>query len=385
MVCGRVEWWFKGMKRSLGCDHMIKVGISSMDLSFPKGLEMAGYILRKGVSAGYHDPLQLFCIYLNKNETEMAILVFDLLTVPKTFPKQIDNIKLIPIATHTHSGPKPSLVKDILESSAREALVKAKQNSANLNKLVVKQSEVSGICDFRDKQDSTTVPANLIEFETARQRFSITLFPCHPTILGPENLLYSSDIAGAIRRKLQMKDGYPVVFLNSCCGDLSTHKTRKERSFAEIERLSDIFLEQYTPYVVYQTCVPEKFSLKEIEFEIENVEKNIEETSLNERDLPGVMLLKQRGQLPKKEKITISFLVIDSLKFIFVPFELFFGFCNLVSSIAKFTFIVCYANSPASYVVPKSVKSGYEWFASPYAEDTEDKLLSLISCELMCL
>lgn len=77
--------------------------------------------------------------------------------------------------------------------------------------------------------------------------------------------------------------------------------------------------------------------------------------------------------------------MIDSLKFIFVPFELFFGFCNLVSSIAKFAFIVCYANSPASYVVPKSVKSGYEWFASPYADNTEDKLLSLISYELMCL
>ncbi|HBJ81688.1 hypothetical protein [Pseudothermotoga sp.] len=373
------------MKRSLGCDHMIKVGISSMDLSFPKGLEMAGYILRKGVSAGYHDPLQLFCIYLNKNETEIAILIFDLLTVPKAFPKQIDCIRLIPVATHTHSGPKPSLVKDILESSAREALVKAKQNSANLNELIVKQSEISGICDFRNKQNSTKVPANLIEFKTVRQRFSITLFSCHPTVLGPENLLYSSDIAGAIRRKLQMKDGYPVVFLNSCCGDLSTHKTRKERSFAEIERLSDIFLEQYTPYVVYQTCVPERLSMKEIDFEVESVEKDIGGVSLNKRDLPGVMLLEQRGRLSKRERTTISFLMIDSLKFIFVPFELFFGFCNLVSSIAKFAFIVCYANSPASYVVPKNVKSGYEWLASPYADNTEDKLLSLISYELMCL
>lgn len=367
------------------CDHSMEIGISSVDLPFPEKLEMAGYILRKEASIGYHDPLQLFCIYLNEDQIETAILVFDLLTVPKKFPRQIDGIKLIPVATHIHSGPKPDCVCDIIEFSAREALMKAKQNSSNLNKLTIKQFEVSNVCDFRNRQDSTTIPANLIEFETIKQRFSIVLFPCHPTVLGPENLLYSSDIIGAIRRKLEMKFDQPFVFLNSCCGDLSTHRTRKERSFTEIERLAGIFLKQCIPYILYQKSAPWGLSVKEIELEVEYVQKNVEESSLNERDIPGMMLIKQRGKLPEREEFIISFLVIDHLKLFFVPFELFFEFCNVISSIDKLAFVICYANSPASYVVPKSVKTGYEWLASPYVDNTEDKLLSLMSNELIHL
>ncbi|HOK83869.1 MAG TPA: hypothetical protein PLP64_06540 [Pseudothermotoga sp.] len=359
----------------------MKVGLFETNLSFPTGLSMAGYVQRNGISTGYHDPLKIFCIYLCEDEKEVAILVFDLLTIPENFPRKIENTELIPVATHTHSGPKPDLVRDILESYAEKALLGAKQSASDLIKVTVRRFAVSDVCDFRDKPESSAIPARLIEFETVERLFSILLFPCHPTVLGPENLLYSSDLIGSIREKLRTTLNHPVVFLNSCCGNISTHRTRRDRSFSEVERLSDLFLDQFSPVTVCQILKPEGLLIVEREFEVRFVQKNINELMLDERDLPGALLLKKRINSPKNSRVRISFLKMNSLKFVFVPFELFFEFLRLIPLDAP-VFVVCYANSPASYVVPKSVKSGYEWLASPYSDDTEMNLLALVSDEL---
>ncbi|HCO97183.1 MAG TPA: hypothetical protein DIT29_00445 [Pseudothermotoga sp.] len=368
-------------------DRRMKVGFSSVILPFPTSLEMAGYILRKGVSIGCNDPLELFCVYLSNDETEVALVVFDLLSVPEKLPKQVSGVNLIPIATHTHSAPKPNLVAEIIESCTEECLIEAKKKATEIEEIVVRKGEISGVCDLRNKPGSEQIPIPLshIHFKTRMERFSILLFPCHPTVLGPENLLYSADLPGSIRRKLSLKEGCPVLFMNSCCGNVSTHKTRQNRSFAEIERLTEIFTDRLHLEEVYRVTHPRYLVLKNVEFVVNCVTKNLSSLSLSDRDIPGVMLARQREVLPKTEKVRISLLAIGSLKFVFVPFELFIEFCTQHMFAEKQVFIVCYANSAASYVVPKDVHSGYEWLASPYSDETEERLLRLIDRELLNL
>ncbi|MGJ8455510.1 hypothetical protein ACSFC1_09430 [Pseudothermotoga sp. U03pept] len=360
----------------------MKVGFSSVILSFPTGLEMAGYVLRKGVSIGCHDPLELFCVYLSDDEIEVALVVFDLLSVPERLPNQVNGVNLIPIATHTHSAPKPNLVAEIIESCTKESLIEAKKKATEIEEIVVRKGKISGVCDLRNKPGSEQIPVNHIHFRTAMESFSILLFSCHPTVLGPENLLYSADLAGGIRRKLSLREGRPVLFMNSCCGNVSTHRTRRNRSFAEIERLTEIFTDHLHLEEAYRIPYPRSLVLKNVDFVVNFVTKNLSNLSLNDRDTPGAMLARQRGVLPTTEKVRISFLTIESLKFVFVPFELFIEFSTQQVFAEKPVFIVCYANSAASYVVPKDVHSGYEWVVSPYSDETEERLLGLIDREL---
>lgn len=62
-------------------------------------------------------------------------------------------------------------------------------------------------------------------------------FPCHPTVLGPDNLLASADFAAGIEALLNCDI---AVFLNGAAGDISTRFTRQESSFAECSRMSQI-------------------------------------------------------------------------------------------------------------------------------------------------
>jgi hypothetical protein len=65
-------------------------------------------------------------------------------------------------------------------------------------------------------------------------------FPCHPTVLGPDNLLASADFTAGIQALL---GGEMAVFLNGAAGDISTRFTRRESTFAECDRMGQIAAE----------------------------------------------------------------------------------------------------------------------------------------------
>ena len=62
-------------------------------------------------------------------------------------------------------------------------------------------------------------------------------FPCHPTVLGPDNLLASADFTAGIENLL---GDDMAVFLNGAAGDISTRFTRQESSFNECTRMAQI-------------------------------------------------------------------------------------------------------------------------------------------------
>jgi hypothetical protein len=59
--------------------------------------------------------------------------------------------------------------------------------------------------------------------ETGRPIALAVNFGAHPTVLGPENLLYSGDYAGMTCGRLEEASGVPVLFFSGTLGDLKPH------------------------------------------------------------------------------------------------------------------------------------------------------------------
>ncbi|MDK2954301.1 hypothetical protein [Kosmotoga sp. DU53] len=353
------------------------LGFSRLKMEFPAGIEMAGYIMRKKPAIGSHDDLETFCIYLENNNYSMAIIVYDVLGIPDGFDNvsnKHDGVKVIPVATHTHAAPKPSLVINKLLDYREKLIEEAKEKLSPVKNIILRKSRMKGICDFRDRNDSTDIPVFLLEFCTENGKVSLLIFGCHPTVLGPENLLYSSDLAGGIRRGLEKLFGNPVVYLNSCCGNISTSRTRKSRTFEEVERLAGLFVKNLS--------WEESLELNTNDFEFNKYilklpieEKKIENLTIGERAKPGIELIKKRKLPPEIAQAKISILRFSGLSVVFLPFEMFFETCCKTK---ENVVIVNYANMYRPYLVPENIRGTYEWIVSPYPDEAENIVLEFL-------
>lgn len=71
-------------------------------------------------------------------------------------------------------------------------------------------------------------------------------YPCHPVVLGPDNLLWTADYPDVVRAVMEAAEpGCTCLFLTGCCGELNTgHSARDsmtlggsaDRTFAAAER-----------------------------------------------------------------------------------------------------------------------------------------------------
>jgi len=343
-------------------------------MDFQSGLEMAGYVRRKGVSKGTHDPLEAFCIYMKGGSTETAILVYDLLGIPEGFPSEHENVKIVPVATHTHSAPKPSLVFEEILRYGEKLVEEAVKGAKNVEKMMVRRTRVRRICDFRDRDEETSLPVVSMEFQLEDEKFGIIIFHCHPTVLGPENLMYSSDLAGGIRRKLEEKLSHPVVYLNSCCGNVSTNRTRRERSFDEVDRLAELFVRNLR-WEEEMESTPMEFEFREYTLSLPLVRKDFDGLKVDDRAKPGLELLRRRKIREGFEESKVSVVRIGSVKLVFLPFEMFLESCLKLD---KNVILINYAHHYRSYVVPMGTEGTYEWIVSPYSEEAEGMILNFL-------
>lgn len=350
----------------------MNIGYGSISLDPPNSLPMEGYIFRKGTSLGTHDPLKVHAVSLKDTQRDITLLIFDLIGIPDKLLKYNFGKTIIPIATHTHSGPDPLKILNLLEEKAKLAIDEADKNTFSIEKIIIKKGKVKNVCSFREKEKEKELPVNLIIFE-GEKRLGLIIYPCHPTVLGPENLYYSKDLAGAIGDKLSKKYGFPVIYINSCSGNISTHKTRKERTFEEIERLSSLFItsikwektKSFSPYPIQYTETILKLPLQK---------KDLSGVNVGKRDIPGIELLKNKKLDPSLGLARLSILYIGSIKILFTPFELFYETCKKLDD----TITICYANGYRPYLVPSNVKEGYEWIISPYTDSAEEKLFETV-------
>ncbi|MGY4707689.1 hypothetical protein ACVNPS_08095 [Candidatus Bipolaricaulota sp. J31] len=362
----------------------MKAGVGQIPLDPPLGLPMGGYIDRTGVSQDVLDPLQVQAFLLEEGRRSLALVVVDLLGIPDGLVLDSEGVDfVIPVATHTHSGPRPELVRERLADAGSAAISLARRDLDEVIRVEVKRFPVRDVCSRRDIPDPHPLEAGIVLWHRRKRApISLLVFPCHPTVLGPDNLAYSGDLAACIRRKLTERSAGTAIYLNSCAGNISTHYTRKARTAREIERLAEEFLSQLPPGPGgYTDFRPLNWWTSKIRLPLR---PRPAVSPVDERALPGVRLARRR-ELAPLDRLRVAVLALvqaGDLALLCLPFEVFYCTCQEILELLRTAFpepfVVGYALAYRPYIVPRGHEGSYEWFASIYGPEAEEMLLAAI-------
>lgn len=246
-------------------DEKMKIGFSRAKITPPVGTELGGYAGYRPC-AGVHDPLWCKAVVLEQEGKRYALLAMDLLSVDESLSDAISR-ELAPLgianavvaAIHSHATPcgiilgegplaevnrvadtDPEGFKAYTRWMIQQAVTACREAASNLESFEVRSARgpapVIGSERHTGETADLTMTAVQIRTESGRNLLLYQI-PCHPTVLGPENLLASADFVGGIEKRLAAD---MTVFLNGAAGDISTRFTRREQTFEECDRMAEI-------------------------------------------------------------------------------------------------------------------------------------------------
>lgn len=244
-------------------ENSLQVGAVEVDITPPVGVALAGYGARTKNSTGIHDPLKVQALFIQSGANKLLLFTCDLIGIELSITAQIrqeiaQELDISPSnilisCSHTHSGPQGFLPNEPLHLSLKdEELVKITQrkllgaaiwavSKKEPASLFFGDQQLTGIGKNRNNPDEGPQDTQLsvLRFINRHGDPIAVLFNygCHPTVMGHDNLLITADFPGAARQGL--KAHFPncvFMFANGACGDVSTRFTRREQSFAEVER-----------------------------------------------------------------------------------------------------------------------------------------------------
>ncbi len=246
----------------------MKIGFSRARITPPPGTELGGYAGYRPC-AGVHDPLWCKAMILEQEGKRYALLAMDLLSVDESLAQAIGR-ELEPLgirhavvaAIHSHATPcgivlgegplaevnrvadaDPEGFKAYTRWMIRQAVTACGEAASNMESFEVRSARgpapVIGSERHTGEKADLTMTVAQIRTESGRNLLLYQI-PCHPTVLGPENLLASADFVGGIEGRL---DADMAVFLNGAAGDISTRFTRREQTFAECDRMAALAAE----------------------------------------------------------------------------------------------------------------------------------------------
>lgn len=244
----------------------MEIGYFQAVITPPDGTLLAGFAKRRP-SAGVHDDLRVRAAVLRAGET-FVFVQLDVLSATEEFvgllcgmlqgrfalPRQ----NLFVSCIHTHSGPMDEppagagiiggmslqtgpLAREIARRAAacvgeaRDSLAPAAfcRRTAHLRGVGLNRNDPAAPID-----DALEV---LVFAREDGKKVVFYNYACHPTVMGPQNLLVSADYPGKAAAMLEGEDGIAcALFLNGACGDVSTRFTRRESSFAEADRIGGL-------------------------------------------------------------------------------------------------------------------------------------------------
>ena len=271
---------FLGLPLLLGLSVLqardFRAAAGKIDITPPAGLKMWGYSARSGESARVLDPLHARILILEADALRLALVTLDLGRTHSEIamnlvrervrdPAQIQEVFFF--ASHTHSGPViedhasrseipewelamlERIVAGIEEASAQLAPARIGAGSGEKQighnrRLIQPDGSVKMLWRNATKTPTSPVDARVgvIRIDDLRGTPLAVLVnhACHPVILGPDNLSYSADFAGAMAGHVEDKmTGNPVcLFLQGAAGDINPYldKTPLEQDGARLMR-----------------------------------------------------------------------------------------------------------------------------------------------------
>lgn len=227
---------------------MLTAGFHKVCISPPVGAPLAGFAARQGVATGIHDDLFARAIVLANEQTTIAFVSVDVLALPQDFIEIVRAAiyssagirpeAVIIAATHTHAGPVTITTffnpdesldanyMDRLAGATVESVVTAwrKRFPARVG---VGAGRVTGIGVNRRTPDKLPIDEEVgiikIADAAGRTRAALLNHACHPTVLGPDNLLVTGDFPAFAIQKIEAAlgaDGF-AMFTNGTQGNIS--------------------------------------------------------------------------------------------------------------------------------------------------------------------
>ncbi len=231
-----------------------RVGVARVDITPPVGHAMGGYAARKQNATGTHDPLYATVMVVQSGERSLALVTCDLRSFVSTrvgeLAKQRYGITTTIISvSHTHSGPLTWESRTPWYSEAEDKMVEAigKAKSAMApSTMSVASGEIYLGFNRRKVQDghatmwwrnAEMLPShpvdptvNVIEVKDAggKTRAVIVNYACHPSVLGPDNVQYSADYPGAMKRYVESQmPGALCLFIGGGAGDINPYRDKE--------------------------------------------------------------------------------------------------------------------------------------------------------------
>jgi neutral ceramidase len=227
---------------------LLTAGFHKICISPPIGAPLAGFAARQGVATGVHDDLFARALVLENEETALALVSVDVLALPGEFIERVraainTSVGLRPesvmiAATHTHAGPVTITTffnpDESLDAAYMDRLAEAIAESVAAAwhgrfeaRVGVGAGSVKGIGVNRRAPDKLPVDEEIgiikVEDANGLTRAVLMNHACHPTVLGPDNLLVTGDFpAFAIQRvEAALGAGSLAMFVNSTQGNIS--------------------------------------------------------------------------------------------------------------------------------------------------------------------
>ncbi len=219
----------------------MRAGCARLAITPPLGISLAGFSARTTRARGVHDDLYARAVVIEDGATRLALAICDLCEIDAAFVaetrRRIEAAAEIPAhaimiaATHTHAAPAtfplysaapdPTWL-DALSERLTDTVTAALRDlaPARLAVGVGREATVGRNRRRPDRPIDPTLTVVRIDRDAATP-IHLVHYACHPTVLGPDNLLISRDFVGFAVDAVERAVGGFALFANGACGDIN--------------------------------------------------------------------------------------------------------------------------------------------------------------------
>lgn len=262
---------------------VFQAGASSVDITPPIGIAMAGYKVEGQRSAtGIMHPLYAQILVVNDSKTSAAIITLDLIDLTKETVRElrqkIESLTGIPgsnimiASSHTHAGPitcksfsdnsepdpdstymstlKQKIIQGVQDAQrgCTPVIVKYGEGSSyiNVNRRLKVKNEMQMLPNPLGIVDQRVRVLQVSETQTEKPVAVLIHYTCHPNVLRGDNTLISPDYPGPAKTYVQNAlAGCVALFAQGCTGNIRPNLTSFDGNFLagkrpDVERFGKI-------------------------------------------------------------------------------------------------------------------------------------------------
>lgn len=367
-------------------------------------LHLSGHAIRTEESTGVLE--DIVCTqFLFKDKNKLLLwITLEVIGVSEEFSNEIikrvhalfhiPKEHVIVSFTHTHAGPEIES-KSVFGNKADSKIEEYSQWILNriedsLKELFSKEAssvygeaKVTSIDGFYGNRNSKENIGDkeiiVINFPTENKQSIGTLLNinCHPTILGPQNLEISPDLAGSLRDYMETEFNSPCIVLLGAAGNMSNRLYREGNDLKELERVTRGISEQISSNNRWSILNLEPLSISTYEYNKEfilNIEDKKEKLEVVMQRIQEATSFDQKKVYTSAEaflkyqienfnplmnfRLDCRFITLGELSIFTIPAELFSQFGRVIKN-----------TMPTNI----SLVSGYTFYNAGYLYNKEEK------------